>query len=64
LKIESKYDDSYIQEKGYRREAVVFPKDILCKYDATKKICSLDFVLPKGSYATVFVEFLANRNFN
>lgn len=63
-KIESKYDDSYIQEKGYRREAVVFPKDILCKYDSLKKVCSLDFVLPKGSYATVFVEFLANRNFS
>ncbi|MFY9069413.1 tRNA pseudouridine(13) synthase TruD [Aliarcobacter butzleri] len=62
-KIESKYDDSYIQEKGYRREAIVFPKNISCKYDASKKVCSLDFVLQKGSYATVFVEFLANRNF-
>ncbi|MFY4820286.1 tRNA pseudouridine(13) synthase TruD, partial [Aliarcobacter butzleri] len=63
-KIESKYDDSYIQEKGYRREAIVFPKNISCKYDASKKVCSLDFVLQKGSYATVFVEFLANRNFS
>lgn len=64
LKIESKYDDSYIQEKGYRREAIIFPKNILCKYDNSRKVCSLDFVLPKGSYATVFVEFLANRNFS
>ena len=64
LKIEQKYDDNYIQEKGYRREAIVFPKDITCKYDATNKKCSLDFVLPKGSYATVLVEFLANRNFS
>lgn len=63
-KIESKYDDSYIQEKGYRREAIVYPKNILCKYELSKKVCSLDFVLPKGSYATVFVEFLANRNFD
>ena len=63
-KIESKYDDSYIQEKGYRREAIVFPKNISCKYDASKKVCSLDFVLQKGSYATVFVEFLANKNFS
>ena len=64
LLIEQKYDDLYIQEKGYRREAIVFPRDITCKYDANKKICSLDFVLPKGSYATVLVEYLANKNFS
>ena len=62
--IEQKYDDLYIQEKGYRREAIIFPRDISCKYDASKKVCALDFVLPKGSYATVLVEFLANRNFS
>lgn len=62
--IEQKYDDSFIQEKGYRRDVMVFPRNITCKYDNSKKICSLDFVLPKGSYATVFVEFLANRNFS
>ena len=62
--IEQKYDDLYIQEKGYRREAMVFPRDISCKYDATKKVCSLDFILPKGSYATVLVEYLANKNFS
>lgn len=62
--IEQKYDDLYIQEKGYRREAIVFPKDISCKYDASKKVCTLDFILPKGSYATVLVEYLANRNFS
>jgi tRNA pseudouridine13 synthase len=62
--IEQKYDDLYIQEKGYRREAIVFPRDISCKYDAVRKVCSLDFILPKGSYATVLVEYLANRNFS
>jgi tRNA pseudouridine13 synthase len=61
--IEQKYDDLYVQEKGYRREAIVFPRDISCKYDAAKKICNLDFTLPKGSYATVLVEYLANKNF-
>lgn len=64
LKIEQRYDDSAISEKGYRREAIVFPKNIVCKYDMEKNICTLDFVLPKGSYATVLVEFLANRNFS
>jgi len=62
LKIEQKYDNSDIYEKGYRREAIVFPKNISCKYDKNTKVCSLDFVLPKGSYATVLIEFLANRN--
>jgi tRNA pseudouridine13 synthase len=61
--IEQKYDDLYVQEKGYRREAIVFPRDINCKYDAAKKMCNLDFTLPKGSYATVLVEYLANKNF-
>ncbi|MDZ7817356.1 MAG: tRNA pseudouridine(13) synthase TruD [Aliarcobacter sp.] len=63
-KIEEKHDDLYIQEKGYRREAIVFPRNITCKYDSLKKVCILDFVFPKGSYATVLVEYLANRNFS
>lgn len=62
--IEEKYDDIYIQEKGYRREAIVYPKNINCKYDSKNKICTLDFILPKGSYATVLIEYLSNRNFN
>jgi len=62
LKIEQKYDNSDIYEKGYRREAIVFPKNISCKYDKQTKVCNLDFVLPKGSYATVLIEFLANKN--
>jgi len=62
LKIEQKYDNSEIYEKGYRREAIVFPKNISCKYDKQTKVCSLYFVLPKGSYATVLIEFLANKN--
>ncbi len=64
LKIEEKHDDMYIQEKGYRREAIVFPREVSCKYEASKKICTLDFILPKGSYATVLVEFLVNKNFS
>ena len=64
LKIEQKYDDSEITEKGYRREAIVFPEILSCKYDKANKSCSLDFILPKGSYATVLIELLANRNFS
>lgn len=61
--IEEKFDDEAIIEKGYRREAIVFPKNISCRYKKDESKCTLDFILPKGSYATVLIENLANRNF-
>lgn len=61
--IEEKYDDTYIQEKGFRRDFIVYAKDIFIKYDKENKKCKLKFTLPKGSYATVLVENIANRNF-
>ena len=60
--IEEKYDDTYIQEKGYRRDAIVYPKDISVNYNKQTKKCKVKFSLPKGSYATVLVENIANRN--
>ncbi|MDX4057534.1 tRNA pseudouridine(13) synthase TruD [Aliarcobacter skirrowii] len=63
LKIEQKYDNSDIREKGYRREAIVFPEILSIKYNKEKREALLDFILPKGSYATVLIEALANRNF-
>lgn len=64
LLIEQKYDNSEIKEKGYRREAIVFPKILEIKYSKDEKEVLLDFILPKGSYATVLIELLANRNFS
>ena len=61
-KIQEKYDDGFLYEKGSRREAIVFPKDIVCKYDKNFGKFTLAFTLPKGSYATVFLENVANRN--
>lgn len=61
-KIEEKYDDAYIQEKGYRRDAIVYPKDISVQYNKGTQKCKLKFSLPKGSYATVLIENIANRN--
>lgn len=61
-KIEQKFDDTYIQEKGFRRDALVYPKDIEVNYDEKNKRCKLKFSLPKASYATVLVENIANRN--
>lgn len=60
--IEEKFDDTYIQEKGFRRDALVYPSDIGVSYDKEAKKCNLKFTLPKGSYATVLIENIANRN--
>jgi len=60
--IEEKYDDTYIQEKGYRRDAIVYPKDISVNYNKQTNKCKVRFSLPKGSYATVLIENIANRN--
>ncbi len=61
--IEEKYDDLFLYEKGLRRPAVIFPKDIVSKYNKDFNVYSIAFTLPKGSYATVFLENIANRNF-
>jgi len=61
--IEEKYDDQFLYEKGDRRRAIIFPKDIEISYKKNFDILSLSFTLPKGSYATVFLENIANRNF-
>ena len=61
-KIEEKYDDGFLYDKGLRREAIIFPKDIEFKYDKNFNLFSIAFTLPKGSYATVFLENISNRN--
>ncbi len=61
-KIEAKYDDEFMQEKGYRREAIVYPKNIFTKYNKEEEKLTLEFELPKGAYATVLLENIANRN--
>ena len=62
-KIEEQYDDTYIQEKGLRRAAIVFPKDVSVNYNKKEKKCKLKFILPKASYATVLVENIANTSY-
>ena len=60
--VEEKFDDTYIQEKGLRRPAIVFPKDISVKYNKNEQKCKLKFTLPRGCYATVLIENISNRN--
>ena len=61
--IEAKYDDDFLYEKGLRREAIVFPKDLEFDYTQGFDIMKVSFTLPKGSYATVFLENIASKNF-
>ncbi|MCF6310785.1 MAG: tRNA pseudouridine(13) synthase TruD [Sulfurimonas sp.] len=61
--IEKEYDDEFLQEKGYRREALIYPKDIECNYVRKETKLNISFTLPKGSYATVFLESIANKNY-
>jgi len=60
--IEEQFDDTYIQEKGLRRAAIVFPRNVSMKYDKTTNKCRLRFTLPKASYATVLIENILNKN--
>jgi len=63
LEIEKDFDDEFLQEKGYRREALIYPKDIECTYIRKETVLNISFTLPKGSYATVFLESIANKNY-
>ena len=63
-KIEEKYDDAFLYDKGLRREALVFPKDVVFDYKNNFDILTISFTLPKGAYATVFLENIANKNFS
>lgn len=62
--IEAKFDDEFLQEKGYRREALIYPSDIECKFVKKETMLNLTFTLPKGSYATVFLESIAGKNYS
>ncbi|MBA1438072.1 MAG: tRNA pseudouridine(13) synthase TruD [Epsilonproteobacteria bacterium] len=61
--IEEKFDDQFLQEKGQRRDAIVFVKDLTLEYNNKFDILNISFTLPKGSYATVFLEAIAGMNF-
>lgn len=62
--IEEKYDDEYVQIKGYRRNAWVEVKNFTNKYIKEENKLILTFTLPKSSYATVLIENLAMKNFS
>lgn len=61
--IEVEFDDIFIHEKGYRRDAWIKPKNIKNKYNKENNTLKIEFSLPKSSYATVFIENIANKVF-
>ena len=61
--IEAKYDDGFLYEKGLRRAAIIFPQDVQMHYTEGFEKMNIAFTLPKGSYATVFLENIASKMF-
>ena len=61
-KFEAPYDDpEVVASAGDRRVAWVYPSEIRSNYIAKEGDFELSFSLPKGAYATVLLENLANR---
>jgi len=55
--LEEPYDDTELTSlKGDRRFAWIWPKDVQTYYQDEHKKLTIDFYLPKGSYATTFLE--------
>lgn len=53
--------DLEIKEMGSYRFAWIFPQDLQYRYIQEKAHLELSFFLPKGSYATILLEALANQ---
>ncbi len=55
--LEEPYDDTELNAlKGDRRFAWIWPKDVETVYNPDSKKLTVEFYLPKGSYATTFLE--------
>jgi len=55
--LEEGYDDTELSSlKGDRRFAWIWPKEVETKYDDQSQKLTVEFYLPKGSYATTFLE--------
>ena len=60
--IEARHDDDEVAMAGERRVAWIYPKEIKSRFNAKENTYELSFALPKGAYATVLLENLANRD--
>ena len=61
--LEEPYDDEELSAlRGDRRFAWIWPKDLDTRYDPVTKRFTIGFTLPKGSYATTFLEEIGKRS--
>jgi tRNA pseudouridine13 synthase len=61
--LEVSFDDKELYAlKGDRRYAWIFPKELSFKYNETQGQLTINFYLPKGSYATTFLEEIAKKS--
>ena len=60
--LESPFDDEELSSlKGDRRYAWIWPSDVGCKYDTNTQELTIDFILPKGAYATTLLEEIGKK---
>jgi len=55
-------DDELLSLRGDRRFAWIWPENSTCNYDQDSQSLTVEFELPKGSYATSFLEEIAKRS--
>jgi len=61
--LEASYDDEELGSlRGDRRFAWIWPEEIRTRYDSRSRALTIDFVLPKGAYATTFLEEIGKRS--
>ncbi len=55
-------DDELYALKGDRRYAWIFPEDLSFMYNEHSEQLTIDFYLPKGAYATTFLEEICKKS--
>lgn len=60
-KIEERFMDTKIDAQGSRRYAWIWPENINYRFLEKEAWFEIEFFLPKGSYATIFIEEIAHQ---
>lgn len=61
--LEEAYDDDELYAlKGDRRYAWIFPEALSFVYNKEREELAIDFYLPKGAYATTFLEEICKKS--
>jgi len=61
--LEEAYDDDELYAlKGDRRYAWIFPEELSFLYNQEREELTIDFYLPKGAYATTFLEEICKKS--